>query len=88
MRRVARLPTRLYADGAVARATSAEGLYGLARLTIHEAELDLNPQADPDAGGHGSGSAGQRWAGTEGARASPGTAVAPTRADFCVPSSP
>ncbi|KAL4459065.1 hypothetical protein ABPG75_013930 [Micractinium tetrahymenae] len=38
--RIARLPTRIYADGPRERAVSAEGLFGLARLTVHEAELD------------------------------------------------
>ena len=41
VRRVARLPTRLFADGSFARGVAADGLYGLARVTVHEAELDL-----------------------------------------------
>lgn len=39
--RVARLPTRIYADGRGDRAVTAEGMFGLARLTVHEAELDI-----------------------------------------------
>lgn len=49
--RIARLPTRIYADGLGERAVTAEGLFGLARLTVHEAELagDAGDAADPSA---------------------------------------
>lgn len=56
VRRVARLPTRLFADGSFTRGVAADGLYGLARLTVHEAQLDLfslrraNDAAETDAG--------------------------------------
>ena len=49
--RVARLPTRVFADGSTARGVAVEGLYGLARLTVHEAELSMDSRRDPHAGG-------------------------------------
>ena len=49
--RLARLPTRVFADGSFARGVAVEGLYGLARLTVHEAELSLDSGRDPNAGG-------------------------------------
>lgn len=71
MVRLARLPTRVFADGSFARGVAVEGLYGLARLTVHEAELSLDSSRDPNAGGccwatwDKRGRAGQRlWSGT------------------------
>lgn len=46
--RIARLPTSIYADGPEERAVAAEGLFGLARLTVHEAELDSTASAAAD----------------------------------------
>ncbi|KAI7845326.1 hypothetical protein COHA_001168 [Chlorella ohadii] len=48
--RLARLPTRVFADGSFARGVAVEGLYGLTRLTVHEAELSLDSGRDPNAG--------------------------------------
>ena len=44
---VARLPTRLYPDGPAERSVAADGLYGLARITVHEAELWGAPSPSP-----------------------------------------
>ena len=52
MVRLARLPTRVFADGSFARGVAVEGLYGLTRLTVHEAELSLDSGRDPNAGGN------------------------------------
>ena len=50
MVRLARLPTRVFADGSIARGVAVEDFYGLARLTVHEAELSLDYKRDPNAG--------------------------------------
>lgn len=50
MVRLARLPTRVFADGSFARGVAVEDFYGLARLTVHEAELSLDYKRDPNAG--------------------------------------
>eukprot|EP00887_Chlorella_sp_A99_P007334 scaffold2.g7334.t1 len=65
---IARLPTRLYADGAVARGVAAEGLYGLVRLTVHEAQLDPTPPgaASPAAAGDGGKGRGKKGGKKEG----------------------
>lgn len=44
--RIARLPSGIYADGPAERGVTAEGLFGLARLTLHEAEINSSAAAE------------------------------------------